>query len=301
LRQIPAVISLIPVLGVGLFSAAGCAPRAVDRTAEVMGRADASSPPAPPAVEDAAAKQDLPPPPAPGGTGGRGGTGGVVRADAAADRPTRDAAAAADLAAERSGVELVTALLALTPQACAMKLSRDFDLESGGGSPDAGTAGTAAICGLDGAVYWVADMNITCDGRSTAGKCTIAHDDDTFTHTRGGQALAPAVTPFVVVPAGLDIPGLRAGTVVAVINRANNRMTYAVFGDTSASSIGAASWACAEKVGIDPDPRTGGQKGNTVVYIAFTGANAAPGNVESQTEAATLGQTLASKLLVDNK
>jgi hypothetical protein len=220
---------------------------------------------------------------------------------AAADRRVLPDAAAPDLAVERSPEETVNALLAITPQACAMKLSKDLDLETGGGAADAGTAGTAAVCGLKGAIYWVADMDITCDGRNTAGKCTVDHDADTFTHTRGGQALAPAVTPFVVIPANVNVTGLRAGTVVAVINQTNNKMTFAVFGDTSASSIGAASWACAEKLGINPDPRLGGQRGNTVVYIAFTSANAVPNDVESQPETAALGQMLASKLLLDNK
>jgi hypothetical protein len=287
LSKIPNAVVLALLLGV---CSTGCQPRAVNRTLQVVSD-DAGPGPTPPIY-----------PPGAGGSGGSGGAGGGPTPDGA--RPDVRASGdgrARDTATDLGPEETINALLALTPAACAMKLTRDYPLVVGGGDADAGTAGTAAICGLKGAVYWVADMQVSCDGRNTPGKCDIDHDNDTFAHARGGAALASAITPFVVVPAGTNINGLRAGTVVAVINQLTRQMVFAVFGDTSATSIGAASYACAEKVGINPDPTTGGQKGNTVVYIAFTGNNAVPADIENQTQAAQLGQTLAAKLITDNR
>jgi len=196
----------------------------------------------------------------------------------------------------------VTALLAITPQNCAMKVT-PTEVPLSTPVNDAGTGETAPLCGLNGAVYWVADMDISCDGRNTAGtRCAaITHDLDTFAHNAAGAALAAAVTPYVVVPAGLTLGTLRSGAVIAVINQITRQMTFAVLGDISSTSIGAASAACAQKVGVNPDPVTGGQKGKTVVYIAFTGANSVPADIENQVQTAQLGQTLAARLITANR
>jgi hypothetical protein len=288
------------IVALALWTSA-CAPQAVDRARVEQGLdgggGDSAVTPAYDASRDGAAGSDG----APADRGDQADRGGAAPADAPVKPVQADAAPTPDLTPDTHPEDTVGALLALTPQSCAMKLTRDFDLAAGGGNADAGTTGTAAICGLQGAVYWVADMNITCDGRPTPGKCLVDHDADTFAHARG-NALAAAVTPYVVVPANLSIAGLRAGSVVAVINTANKQMTYAVVGDTSTNNtIGGCSWACAEKVGIDPDPVLGGQKGNTVVYIAFTSSNAVPTDIESLPQTAALGATLTSKLLMDNK
>jgi hypothetical protein len=199
---------------------------------------------------------------------------------------------------------LINELLALTPATCAMKAAGDFDFDD----PGVAGAGKAGICGIKGAFYWVADLNIDCDGRNPAGsKCTGTHGTDTFVHNKDNQALAPAVTPFVVLPTSManpDLPAvaLKPGAVVAVINHQTRKIVFAVFGDTETDNrIGAASYACAEQLGIDPNPTTGGQKGRTVTYVAFTDASAVPKDIESQAEARMLGQTLAAKLIADNK
>src|SRR5207247_1807425 len=84
-------------------------------------------------------------------------------------------------------------------------------------------------------VYWVADMDIDCDGRTTAGKCDRQHDlyylEDTNVHGPKG-ALSAAEDPYVVIPIDFacpkfaDFPGLAPGTTVAVIF--GNKIQYAV-------------------------------------------------------------------------
>jgi hypothetical protein len=302
----------LPVLAI-LLAGPGCAPRAVDRAAQVSGL-DAGGPdtdivvvppvtptdvqPAPPS--DAAPPPDTAPPP-----------------DAA---PPRDARPAApdlavspppDVAPDRqatppppdavpdTSTDQVGAVLALATSACAMKASKDYPLQNP--APDGGVAETASLCGLKGAVYWVADLDITCDGRNSPGKCDNGHDTDTLVHNSRGQALVSATTPYVVVPAEYAAAGLSRGAVVVVINNATRAMTFAIFGDSSGTAIGAASYACAEKLGLDPQPVTGGVRGKGVTYVAFTGAGAVPGDVENLATTAQLGQMLVSKLLIDNK
>jgi hypothetical protein len=236
-----------------------------------------------------------------GGTGGA--AGGAIGSNLDAQRdvaPAIDTALPPDVARDLSPAELVVnALLARTPPTCAMRLTPDIPLTPAG---DAAAAETAAVCGLNGAVYWVADMDIDCDGRNTPGtRCaSVTHDLDTFSHTAGGAALAGSVTPFVVVPGNLTIPGLRAGGVIAVINQLTKQMTFAVFGDTSTTNIGGASPACAERVGINPAPLTG-QRGRTVVYIAFTSANAVPADIENQAQTTQIGQTLTAQFIAANR
>ena len=50
----------------------------------------------------------------------------------------------------------------------------------------------------------------------------------------------------------------------------NGKIQYAVFGDTGPTDIiGEASYACAQKLGINPDPKNGGV-GSGVTYISGT-------------------------------
>jgi hypothetical protein len=256
----------------------------------------------PPSRADAAA----------GGAGGQGSpdAGGNINEagppDARPDAVALDvrADAPADTGAVSATDKLINDLLALTPATCAMKAAGDFDLDD----PSVAGAGKAAICGIKGGFYWVADMNIDCDGRNPAGsKCMGETGTDTFVHNKNDQALSPAVTPFVVVPvstANKDMPAiaLKPGSIVAVINHQTRKIVFAVFGDTEDNNrIGAASYACAEQLGINPTPVTGGQRGGTVTYVAFTDPTAVPKDVENQSEARMLGQTLAAKLIADNK
>ena len=75
---------------------------------------------------------------------------------------------------------------------------------------------------------------------------------------------------------------------------------YGVFGDEGPKAIiGEASYAMAVKLGIDPDPSTGGTDSG-VTYIAFTGPGAVVPKIEDHQGAVTLGEQLASTLITAN-
>jgi hypothetical protein len=159
------------------------------------------------------------------------------------------------------------------------------------------------ICALTGAVFFNADMDIDCDGRA-AGGCPgddPSYQDDTAFHNHKDQPLAAAITPYVVIPEDFTFPGLdtdNGGNVIAVIF--NHKLQYAVFGDTGPTNlIGEASFATAQKLGIDPDPATGGVD-RGVSYIVFVGNGSKPADIENQTQTVNLGHTLAQKLIANN-
>ncbi|MEV7285035.1 glycoside hydrolase family 75 protein [Streptomyces sp. NPDC093252] len=147
---------------------------------------------------------------------------------------------------------------------------------------DTGRRATVPVCGTTDAVFWKADMDIDCDGR--AGRHCNSRTDPYFSpHTAyqqsDGRALDSETLPHIVVPVPSGIwdhgdHGVRRGTVAAVVYR--NRVQYAVVGDRGPRDlIGEASYATAEALGIDPDPRHGGTASG-VTYILFKDTVATP-------------------------
>ena len=185
-------------------------------------------------------------------------------------------------------------LLALTNN-CQVVSSHSYALDDGT---------RTNICKLNGAIFWKADMDIDCDGKPTA-QCNATTDccfqPDTAFHNNAGQPLTASVTPYIVIPNDFHFSGLdttNGGNVAAVIF--NGKIQYAVFGDTGPTDIiGEASYACAQKLGINPDPKNGGT-GAGVTYITFVGAGTQPNDIENQSETATLGDQLANQLLANN-
>ncbi|MFF8960105.1 glycoside hydrolase family 75 protein [Streptomyces sp. NPDC014894] len=178
---------------------------------------------------------------------------------------------------------------------CAAQVSRGAYRE------DANGPASVRVCEKDGAVYWKADLDVDCDGLSTR-RCNAATDpyfvgQTAFTQS-DGRPLSAERLPFVVVPAPSAIwrhsaSGVRGGGVVAVVHE--DKVRYGVVGDTGpARIIGEASYAMAESLGIDPDPRTGGA-GSGVTYIFFKDSRATP--IEDRAEAARLGESLARRFL----
>jgi len=169
---------------------------------------------------------------------------------------------------------------------------------------DVSTA-TVAVCQKTGAVFWKADMDIDCDGIRTT-QCNETTDPwfqpDTFCHTSTDTPLNSAALPYVVVPSPSSIWDYRnysigCGTVVAVIY--NNRVEYAVVGDTGPTTIiGEASYATANDLGIDPDPEFGGTD-TGVTYIVFQGSQRVS-PIESHSATVTLGQQLAQNFVNNN-
>lgn len=185
-------------------------------------------------------------------------------------------------------------LLALT-NGCTVASSHSYAMDNGT---------QVNICKLNGAIFWKADMDIDCDGKTTA-QCNSSTDccyyNDTSFHNLQDQPLTASTTPYIVIPTDFHYSGLdtnNGGNVTAVIY--NGKLQWAVFGDTGPNDkIGEASYATAQKLGINPDPKVGGiDKG--VTYITFVGTGTRPSNIEDQTETATLGQKLAKQLIQSN-
>ncbi|MET7388721.1 glycoside hydrolase family 75 protein [Streptomyces sp. NPDC005385] len=184
------------------------------------------------------------------------------------------------------------------------KVTSCSQISSGKYRTDEETSATIPVCGKNGAVFWKADMDIDCDGQVTS-KCSGDTDpwfqDDTAFHQSNGQPLRADSLPYVVVPSTSSIwkytsSGIKGGGVVAVVY--NNKVEYAVVGDTGPTSIiGEASYATASALGIDPDPETGGTDSG-VTYILFKNSQVSP--IESHTAAVTLGNSLAQQFLANN-
>ena len=119
------------------------------------------------------------------------------------------------------------------------------------------------LCKTDGAIWWTSDLDIDCDGRDVA-ECRSDPDRqlDTALHDSHGQPLDPAQLPFVVIPgvsSNFDFrnAGLHLGSVVAVLFK--DKVEYGIIGDIGPKAIiGEASFAMAQRLGLDPDPRHGG-------------------------------------------
>ncbi len=172
------------------------------------------------------------------------------------------------------------------------------------GGPFTSDEGDVSICGFPGAVAWTADMDIDCDGQMSD-QCNLGTDpsymDQTAATDSNGDFLDAATLPFVVIPgrsARFDYidAGLGMRSVVAVIF--DGKVEYGALGDVGPQAIiGEASYAMAVKLGIDPDPSTGGISGG-VAYIAFTGVEAKVEVIEDHDAAVLLG-TDRAKLLLD--
>jgi hypothetical protein len=220
-----------------------------------------------------------------GGSSGSGGSGGVGVGGSGGSGGSGN----------QAGAPTPGQLLALV-QTCAKVVSAHRYATDDGGNA------TVDICGLNGAVFWKADMDIDCDGRNVGdGKCPgndCCYQPQTAFENKSHQPLAASVTPYVVIPNDFKYAGLNGGTVVAVIY--NNKLEYAVFGDTGPNSIiGEASYACAAGLGINPDPGNGGTNSG-VTYIAFVGTGTVPSDIEDQAVTKTLGEKLAAQLLQSN-
>ncbi len=159
------------------------------------------------------------------------------------------------------------------------------------------------ICGLTGAVYWKADLDVDCDGKLTA-KCNLMTDPDYMSQTAAsdshGLPLDAAALPYVVVPGvsarwSYRAAGLAMGSVVAVVY--GDHLEYGVLGDVGpVAVIGEASYRMAELLTINPDPHTGGTAAE-VAYIAFNGVGAEVGVIEDHAMAVAIGVAHAKTLL----
>lgn len=254
------------------------------------------------------------PAPAQGGVAG-GASAGGGGADAHAGSDGADAHAGSDGEAPQpppdagtggnGGDDAAPIALATPPRAADLlaRLTTCQELTTGRYPADTGASASVAICGLTAAVYWKADLDVNCNGKSSA-VCNLNTDPGYQPETSGtdskGGFLDPATLPFVVIPkpsSRFDYRqhGITVGNVVAVIFK--GRVEYGVFAEEgSATLIGEASYAMAKALGIDPDPATGGV-GSGVSYVVFTGPSGRVTKMEDHDEAVRIGQARALELL----
>ncbi len=196
------------------------------------------------------------------------------------------------------GDDTVTAaeLLAVTDSCAPLAGVSRFATDSGGSS-------TVQLCGLEGAIFFKADMDIDCDGGTeSACEADPYYQPETSCVDSGGDPLDASNLPFVVLPLdsnGFDDAnyGIRCGSVVAVVY--GDQVEYGVVGDRGPKGvIGEASYAMAELFGINPSPVSGGVDSG-VTYIVFSD-NAVVSPIESHTAAETLGTQEALELIANN-
>ncbi|MEU0127815.1 MULTISPECIES: glycoside hydrolase family 75 protein [unclassified Streptomyces] len=166
---------------------------------------------------------------------------------------------------------------------------------------DQGSPAKIPVCGTKRAVFWKADMDIDCDGRTTA-VCNSRTDPSfqpgTAFQTSAGKPLDSSRLPYIVVPGPGPLwkyadHGIKGGGVAAVIH--GDKVRYAVVGDTGPTGIiGEASYATAEGLGIDPDPKSGGTASG-VTYILFRDSVVSP--VEDHAAAVEKGEALAREFV----
>ena len=198
----------------------------------------------------------------------------------------------------------VSAQAGPTASALLAKLTSCSQISSGKYRSDEETSANIPVCGKTGAVWYKADLDIDCDGKVTS-NCNANTDpwfqDDTAFHDSHGAPLQADNLPYVVVPSPSGTWdyrnfGIQGGGIVAVI--ANNRVEYAVVGDTGPTAIiGEASYATAVNLGINPNPENGGSDG-PVHYIYFKNSKVSP--IEDHAKATSQGAALAQQFINQN-
>lgn len=231
---------------------------------------------------------------------GTGGTGTTTAGTGGAGTTTTTTTTTAGTGGGTAGPPSAADLTKLT-KTCA-QVSNGFYK-----AKDDSSSATVAICKLTGAFFWVADMDVDCDGKMTT-QCNKTADpdyqDETSTTDSMGDPLDAASLPYVVIPLpdskfSYKAQGIKLGDVVAVIY--NGQVAYGVFGDEGPTDIiGEASYAMAKSLGIDPDPKTGGADCCGVTYIVFPGSGAVVSPIEDHAKATALGQQLAATLIQNN-
>lgn len=224
------------------------------------------------------------------------------------DAGTSDAAAAADAAPpprDASGADADDASSALL-QALGALTANCHVASNGKYKTGPSNVPTVDICKLNGAYFWKAGMGIDCDGQSTS-QCNAStapgYSNQTSFTQSDNQPLVSSSLSYYVIPLPSSrfdyrAAGIKPGAVGIVMF--GGSMRYGVFGDEGdAASIGSASYAMAQHLGINPDPRNGGVASG-VTYIVFTGSSAVASPIESHNAANALGQSLTSQLLANN-
>lgn len=159
-------------------------------------------------------------------------------------------------------------------------------------SKDSGGTRNISVCQSGSAIWFRADMDIDCDGGSSA-QCRADpyYQSQTSGTTSTGRPLDASTLSFMVIP--LDTDGfsfsarnVKIGTVVAMVY--SGRIVYGIVGDAGPRGvIGEASARAAELLGINASPISGGVESG-VTYVVFPGVRVTRN--EDAAEARTLAE-----------
>jgi hypothetical protein len=216
----------------------------------------------------------------------------------ASDAGSPDASADADAGADPNAALVAQVMARL--QTCT-KVSKS-DLRT-----DKNAAPSVPVCGLTGAVFYHADMDIVCDGKPSA-QCNAQTDPwfqaQSAAKDSKGEYLDAAQLPFIVLPipseARFDYKaaGIKLGSVAMVIYK--GQYAVGILGDIGPTEIiGEASYAMAKKLGINPDPKVGGTPSG-VTYVVFTGPTGVVKKNEDQAETAKVAMSRVQEMLAAN-
>jgi len=124
----------------------------------------------------------------------------------------------------------------------------------------------------DGHLSFIADADIDCDGGANP-----QHDPcwqrDTTLHHHGHPVDAERV-PFIVVPPSIvrAVAPVVMGCQAKITNTLNGQSCLAVVADTGpAKKLGELSPAAARRLGINPNPNTGGESRPVILYELWPG------------------------------
>lgn len=168
---------------------------------------------------------------------------------------------------------------------------------------DASTATSdIQLCKHKNVIWFKADLDIDCDGGSSqACKADRSYQPETSCVSSSGKFLDASSLPFFVLPLNSNgfSPsefGITCGSIGAIIYK--DRVEYAIMGDRGPKGvIGEASYALAKRLGINPDPNSGGVSSG-VTYIVFTGREAVLSPpIDSHARAISLGESLSNVLI----
>lgn len=163
----------------------------------------------------------------------------------------------------------------------------------GGPYAEGSTSPVSVYKDAAGAVYWTSGMSIDCDGQPGSA-CNINTDPyfqaQTAFNQSDGRPLKAEELPFVVVPLksaawNYRDSGISGGDLVVMAYKGKH--VFGVVGDLGPTKrIGEGSYAAAEALGINPNPRSGGVASG-VTYVVFPGVKVRP--IESGAEAVRVG------------
>ncbi|MBL8683175.1 MAG: glycoside hydrolase family 75 protein [Myxococcales bacterium] len=164
---------------------------------------------------------------------------------------------------------------------------------------DSGGTRNVPICQSGSAIWFRADMDIDCDGGSSA-QCRSDpyYQSQTSGTSSTGRPLDASTLSFVVIP--LDTDGfsfsarnVKMGTVAAIVYA--GRIVYGIVGDAGPRGvIGEASAKTAELLGINASPISGGVESG-VTYVVFPGVRVTRN--EDAAEARTLAERAVNSWL----